>query len=259
MFRHKKRLLIPAGKKEASDIIYKVAVCDDDEAFVRMLSEQVSEILKVKGVDFDIAAFPSGEALLNHINEKSAAFDLFLLDIFMKEINGVDTAKAIRLVSDSAAIIFTTSSEQYVFSGYEVQALQYLLKPINWQTLSAALTVDLKRRYENRYFVFKAGGGTQKVPYDEIEYLESAMKSVKLVAKQGVYEIYDQISNLENILPKLNFCRCHRGFIINFRQVAKITAQSITTVRGMLIPIGKTYSDSTSRAFLNYIGESGEA
>ncbi|MHB1042487.1 MAG: LytR/AlgR family response regulator transcription factor [Eubacteriales bacterium] len=240
------------------NIVYRIAVCDDDESFVRLLTEQVSEILNARGVDYDIAAFPSGEALLNHINEKPAAFDLFLLDIFMKEINGVDTAKAIRCVNDSAAIIFTTSSEQYVFSGYEVQALQYLLKPIDRQALSAALTVDLKRRYENRYFVFKAGGGTQKVPYDEIEYLESTLKSIKLVAKQRTYEIYDQISNIEGILPKLSFCRCHRGFIINFRQVAKMTAQSITTVCGTLIPIGKTYSGSTNRAFLNYIGGSDE-
>lgn len=241
------------------NIIYRIAICDDDESFVRLLTEQVSEILKDRGVAFDIAAFPSGEALLSHIDEKSAAFDLFLLDIFMKEISGVDTAKAIRLTHGSAAIIFTTSSEQYVFSGYEVQALQYLLKPINRQALSAALTVDLKRRYENRYFVFKAGGGTQKVPFDEIEYLESTLKSVKLVAKHGTYEIYDQISNLEQVLPKLGFCRCHRGFIVNFRQAAKMTAQSITTVQGTLIPIGKTYSGSTSRAFLNYIGGSDEA
>ncbi|MCL4441939.1 MAG: LytTR family DNA-binding domain-containing protein [Firmicutes bacterium] len=241
------------------NIVYRIAICDDDESFVRRLTDQVSELLSVRGVEFDIAAFPSGEALLNHVNEKSAAFDLFLLDIYIKEINGVDTAKAIRLVNDSAAIIFTTSSEQHVFSGYEVQALQYLLKPVSRQALSAALTVDLKRRYENRYFVFKAGGGTQKVPYDEIEYLESTMKSVKLVTKQGVYEIYERISNLENILPKLSFCRCHRGFIVNFRQTAKISAQSVTTVQGTLIPIGKTYAGSTSRAFLNYIGGNEEA
>ena len=240
-------------------ILYKIAICDDEEDFAAALREQVAEILHSSGVAFDIAAFPSGETLLSHISEKSAAFDLFLLDIFMKEINGVDTAKAIRLTNDSAAIIFTTASEQYVFSGYEVQALQYLLKPINRQALSAALTVDLKRRYENRYFVFKSGGMTQKVPYDEIEYLESTLKSVKLVAKQGVYEIYDQISNIESILPKLSFCRCHRGFIINFRQVSKMNAQFLTTVGGTVIPIGKTYVGATSRAFLNYIGGSEEA
>lgn len=240
-------------------IVYRIAICDDEEDFVRLLADQVSEILKARGVDFDIAAFSSGEELLGHISEKPAAFDLFLLDIFMKEINGVDTARAIRHADESAAIIFTTASERYVFSGYEVQALQYLLKPIDRQALAAALAVDLKRRHENRYFVFKSGGMTQKVPYNDIEYLESSLKSVRLVTKQGVYEIHDQISNFENSLPKLSFCRCHRGFIINFKQISKMTAQSITTVRGTVIPIGKTYARATSRAFLNYISGSDES
>lgn len=196
--------------------------------------------------------------LLNCIKEGKDSFDLFLLDIFMKEVNGIDVAKSIRLTNDSAGIIFITSSEQYVFSGYEVQALQYLLKPINSKALSSAIMFDLKRRYENKYFVFKTRGIAQKVPFDDIEYMESTLKSTKMVTKQGVYEIYEKISNIEEILPKLNFCRCHRGFIINFRQVSKISAQSIITISGTLIPIGKTYAKVTNSAFLNYIGEAND-
>lgn len=252
----KKRSLTAAEESEVCSIVYRIAICDDEEDFISLLRAQVSEILKDKGVDFDIAAFPSGEALLSHISEKSAAFDLFLLDIFMRKINGVDTAKAIRCANDSAAIIFTTASDRYVFSGYEVQALQYLLKPINRQALAAALAVDLKRRYENRYFVFKSSGMTQKVSYDDIEYLESTVNSVKLVAKQGTYKIYEQISELENVLPKLSFCRCHRGFIVNFRHVSKMNAQSFITEQGTVIPIGKTYAETVGDAFLSYIDSS---
>lgn len=196
--------------------------------------------------------------LLSYIKGGKNSFDLLLLDIFMKKVNGIDVAKSIRLTNDSAGIIFITSSEQYVFSGYEVQALQYLLKPINSKALSSAIMFDLKRRYENKYFVFKTKGVTQKVSFDDIEYMESTLKSTKMVTKQGVYEIYEKISNIEDILPKLNFCRCHRGFIINFRQVSKISTQSITTLSGTLIPIGKTYAKTTNHAFLNYIGEANE-
>ncbi len=62
-------------------MLYKIAICDDEEDFVAVLQDQVSEILQSSGVAFDIAAFPSGEALLNHISEKSADFDLIFLDI----------------------------------------------------------------------------------------------------------------------------------------------------------------------------------
>lgn len=239
-------------------IIYRIAICDDEEDFVSSLKYFLCEILKDKGIDFCIETFYSGEMLLSHIKEEAGTFDLFLLDIFMKETNGIDTAKDIRLTNDSAGIIFITSSEQYVFSGYEVQALQYLLKPIDSKALSSAIMFDLKRRYENKYFVFKTRGITQKVLYDDIEYLESTLKSIKIATKQGIYEMYEKISNIENILPKLNFCRCHRGFIINFKQVSKISAQSIVTISGTLIPIGKTYAKDTNRAFLNYVGEANE-
>jgi DNA-binding LytR/AlgR family response regulator len=236
------------------NILYKIAICDDDKDFVRLLREQVSDVLNHAGVDFNISAFFSGEELLHHIDEKSAEFDLYLLDIYMKEINGMDAAKAIRRKSRDAAIIFTTSSEQHVLSGYEVQALQYLMKPIDPLKLSAAMTTDMKRRFENRNYVFKTGGMTQKVAYEEIEYFESALKSVRLKTNNGVYEIYTKISDVESSLPALSFCRCHRGFIVNFKHVLKMNAQSLITTSGAEIPIGKTYAASTNRAFLNYIG-----
>ena len=210
------------------------------------------------GVTFDIATFPSGEALISELNNNATDFDLIFLDIFMQELNGMETAKLIRSLNDATSIIFTTASEQYVFAGYEVQALQYLLKPINRQALSAALKVDLKRRFANKYYVCKSAGMTQKVLYEDIEYFESTLKLVKLVAKQGVYEISAKISEVESNLSKLSFCRCHRGFIINFKQVLKMNAQSFTTVRGTVIPVGKTYARATNRAFLNYIGGSDE-
>lgn len=233
---------------------YRVAICDDEGDFVALLREQVAEVLSDSGVEFQIGVFASGEALLTHISETAATFDLFLLDIFMKEVSGIDTAKAIRRTNDSAAIIFTTASDRYVFSGYEVQALQYLLKPIDRQALSTALLVDLKRRFENWCFVFRSEGMTQRVPYDDIEYLESALKSIKLVTRHETHRVYGKISDVERTLPGMYFCRCHRGFIVNLKQVSKMNAQSLTTLSGTVIPIGKTYAKATSHAFLNYIG-----
>ncbi|MEN6327241.1 MAG: LytTR family DNA-binding domain-containing protein [Syntrophomonas sp.] len=235
-------------------MLYKIAICDDEEDFVASLREQVAGVLQNSGLAFKITAFSSGESLLSRINDESASFDMIFLDIFMQDLNGVDTAKAIRQHSDSTAIIFTTSSDQYVFSGYEVHALQYLVKPIDQQLLYTALMYDLKRRMQDRNFVFKSGGMTHQVPFEEIVYLESTLKSVKLVAQSGDYEIYTRISDLEALLPRVSFCRCHRGFIINFKQVGKMNAQSLTTLQGTVIPIGKTYAKAVNRAFLNYIG-----
>lgn len=235
-------------------IVYKIAICDDDDAFAQSLRDMVAKLLTARDIAYDISLFSSGEMLLDVIGKTDAAFALYFLDIYMAALNGIDTAKAIRRADDSAAIIFTTSSERHVFSGYEVQALQYLLKPIDEQALAAALTVDLKKRFGNRYFVFKSGGMTQKILYDDIEYIESMLKSVRLISSQGIYELYGLISGIENMLPRVCFFRCHRGFIVNFKHVSRLNGHTIVTAQGTQIPISKTYAKATNRAFLNYIG-----
>ncbi len=234
---------------------YKIAICDDEEEFVASLREQVTKILQNSGISFDIESFSSGEELLSYIRKNSVEFDLIFMDIFMKEINGIDAAKDIRLTNDSTAIIFTTSSSQHILAGYEVQALQYLLKPIDGQALEVALDIDLKRRFQNQYFVFKSGGMTVKVPFEEIEYIESMIKSVKLVTKQSNYVIRTGITEIEHRLPQKWFCRSHRGFIINLQHISKMSTQNLTTISGTELPIGKTYARNLKRAFLDYIGD----
>lgn len=234
-------------------ILYKIAICDDDEDFARRLEKEVVHILQERNIAFAIHLFSSGEMLVEDLNKNNEGYDVYFLDIYMKEMNGLDTARAIRRTSHNAAIIMTTSSEKHVFFGYEVQALQYLIKPIDIKTLTSALTVDLKRRYENRFLVFKSAGIIKKVPYDEIQYFESMVKTVRIVSTNGTLEFLGLISDLENTLPKLSFFRCHRGFIINFKYISQISANTIVTSNGAHIPIGKTYARAVSRAFLDFI------
>lgn len=238
---------------------YNIAICDDDQAFVFSLREQICRILENSDTDYNITEFFSAETLLQYVQANTDYIDLIFLDIFMQSINGVDAARIIRQNNDAVAIIFISSSDQHVFSGYEVQALQYLLKPVNFESLSKALLHDLKKRFAGHSLVFKASGMTCQVPFENIEYIESMLKSVKLVEKNGVHEIYIKISDLENSLPRESFCRCHRSFIVNFKHVAGMNAQSLTIVSGASIPIGKTYTKTVNRAFLNYIGGNAEA
>ena len=235
--------------------MYEIAICDDDQEAIFSLEHQIAAILSDLGIQYHIVTFSSGEDLLQYMNENSTDFAMIFLDIVMKEKNGIDTAKAIRRINDKTGIIFTTFSDQYVFTGYEVHALQYLLKPINPTMLAEALSFDMKRRLVNQYFVFRSSAVTHKVPYDDIEYFESALKLVKVVTKQGDYHFYAQLSNIETSLPKPFYCRCHRAFIVNLKKVAAINSYSITTASGHTIPIGKLYAKPVSQAFLRYMAD----
>lgn len=232
--------------------MYRVAICDDDQNAIHVLAEHITVILQNLSIEHEIISFVAGEDLLYHMDNAAAPFDIAFLDIITERLNGIETAKAIRRMSDTTAIIFTTVSDQFVLSGYAVQALQYLLKPVDPSLLAAALMYDVKKRLGDQYFVFKVNAVTQRVRYDDIVYLESMLKMLKLVSTQGTHNFYALLSDVENNLPA-SFFRCHRGFIVNFRQVAAINSQSITTFTGHVVPIGRTYAKETNRAFLRYM------
>ena len=235
--------------------MYSIAICDDDQTAATVLADQVTAILRLHQIEHEIITFAAGEDLLYHMGNAAVAFDMAFLDIITERLNGIETAKAIRRTNDTTAIIFTTVSDQFVLSGYAVQALQYLLKPVDPSLLAAALMYDVKKRLGDQYFVFKVNAVTQRVRYDDIVYLESMLKMLKLVTMQSTHNFYALLSEVENSLPA-SFFRCHRGFIVNFRQVAAINNQTITTFTGHVVPIGRTYAKETNRAFLRYMAGS---
>lgn len=236
-------------------MLYRIVICDDDPNFREILQRRVSARLKDRGIDFSIVLYSSGEELLKELEEAEQLPHLVFLDILMGEINGIDTARKIREKDSQTSIVFITSSDQYVFLGYEVQALQYLLKPIQEEQLTEILEFDLKRRFEKQYLTFQIKLTTYHIAHDEILYLESDRKATKLFVKNRgeVYRIPMRISELENTLIKAAFCRCHRGFIVNLSHVTEINSKFLMLDHSIEIPIGRLYAASTKHSFLQYI------
>lgn len=235
-------------------MLYRIAICDDDIEFRQVLHHRITAILKEKGIDFSIIQCSTGEELLRELEQGMQPMNMIFLDILMGELNGIDTARNIRQKDSQASIVFITSTDQYVFSGYEVQALQYLMKPIQEQQLSQILQFDLRRRFNKQYFTFRIKLTTYHIAHEEILFLESDLKATKLSSKSGTYRLPMRISELETYLPKATFCRCHRGFIVNLGYITDINSKMLTLDQTTQIPIGKIYAEATKHAFLSYIG-----
>ena len=234
-------------------MLYRIAICDDDREFGADLEQSITQILCERKVEFSIRHYGSGEELLQALNDEEPAPQMIFLDVLMDGLNGVDTAKQIRRKDGQVSVVFITSTDQYVFSGYEVHALQYLLKPVDVGKLAQILEYDLKRRFDRNYFTFEIRQTTYQVPYDEILYAESELKATRLITRNETYRLPLQISDLEARLPARQFCRCHRCFIVNVGRIAEINAKGILLHQGFRVPIGKIYADQIRRAFLSAI------
>jgi len=179
--------------------------------------------------------------------------DLFFLDINMPDISGLSLAKSINRKSK---IIFTTAYREYAVDGFDLQAVDYLLKPIAFDRFLQAVnkffetqTVIVKQvdveevPVKNDYIFVRSDRKMVKVNFDEILYIESLSDYIKIYTKDKVLVTRETISNLEVKLPSQQFLRIHRSYIVNLSKTDSYTNE-LVEIEKKAIPISRTYKEN---------------
>lgn len=176
--------------------------------------------------------------------------DLLLLDINMPQLKGIDLAKVLKA---PPRIIFTTAHEEYALEGYELDVVDYLLKPIRFERFLKAIQKVLqlgKGQLEPRtslpeaavkpFVYFRVERKMVKVQLGDILFIESMKDYIKVVTINGVLITKQSISSVEALLPESQFIRTHRSFLVSMAGIKSYTSELIE-IGGMEIPIGKLY------------------
>jgi len=202
------------------------AIVEDEENAFSILKEHLVHFQKDNGVQFDIHYFKSG---LSFLDEKRA-YDLILLDIEMPYINGIELAKRIREKDSKVVIIFITNMVQYAIKGYEVDALDYVLKPINYSRFSSLMKKTLRNLSKNQEqeIVLKTVGGSAKVYLSSIYYLEISDHLLIYHTSQGDFEVWKSLAAAEKELPGDSFARCNHSTIVNLHFVSSTEKDCLT-------------------------------
>ncbi len=171
--------------------------------------------------------------------------DLVFLDIKMPAVNGLDF---IRSLTDPPAVIFTTAFSEYAATSYDLEAVDYLVKPISFPRFKKSVDKFLKRNMETEISVkdhlyIKVNGRLVKVFHKEIIYAESMKDYMKVVAVGAQYITHLTMKALEELLPRQSFVRIHRSFIINRNHVRSIGKKDIELDQ-YTIPVGENFRDN---------------
>ncbi len=233
---------------------YQVAVCDDNLEHLNDISGKIRQILDDNGASYTIEKYTSGKDILEVILNQKRKYDILFLDILMDEINGVVTARELRKNNSEASIVFITSSPNFVFKGYDVHALQYILKPVDMEKLTETILFDWNKKNEKSYLDIKLKQTYRRILFKDIYYLESMGRKVKIITANGDYEIYAKLSQLTEKLPSGQFINCHKSYTVNLDYVTQITKAYFTTRSGHVIPISKANYLHAKNAFINFIG-----
>ena len=217
----------------------------DDEPIAREILE--NHLQKIKAVNI-VATCKNAIEAFNEIN--LSQIDLIFLDINMPEISGLSFAKSI---NKNIKVIFTTAYREYALDGFNLQAVDYLLKPISFERLLQAVNKFIgennievansktKIIEEKNDFIFvRADRKMVKINFTEINYIESFSDYLKFHLNEKVIITRETISNIEAKLPKADFLRIHRSFIVSISKIESFTNEFIE-VHKKALPISRSY------------------
>lgn len=225
-----------------------VTILEDEAAHAAQLKQLLEKWSKQNNISISIRHYLNDEYFFRKEYDED---ELLFIDIELGVANGMDIAKQLRKDGFCGNIIFLTAFSEYVFDGYHVQALDYLLKPISQEKLEQCMKPIL-RNMEGSYHVYRTKTETIKIPYNKILAFTSFKHYVDIITQLNDNEIcYRQkitLKNLQNQLPK-EFVRCHRTIIININKALKLTCKDITLSDNSVYPVSESYLDHVREAF----------
>jgi len=229
---------------------YRVCICDDEETSAAYLSELVTAWGKTRAFSVQQTVYPSAEAFLFAWDAGSAA-DILLLDIEMPGLNGVELARRIRGSDRAVQIIFVTGYMDYLADGYDVEALHYLLKPVDAGKLYAVLDRAVQRLAERREsLLVEYNGCLYRLPLHEIRWAEVQGNYTTLHAGRD-YTLKKPLKELASRLDD-SFFRTGRSYIVNLRFVQSVSKAEVVLTDGSKVPLFRGGYDAIHRAMIAY-------
>ena len=227
---------------------YKIAVVDDVPADIEYLETLVKIWAQRAGANVQLSCFSSAEAFLFRY-ESEKDFDILLLDIEMGGMDGVTMARRVREGNESVQIVFITGYTDYIAEGYEVQALHYLVKPVDGEKLGTVLDrAQEKLRKNERMLTLKTAEGTVRVPLFEIRWIEVLANYVTVHAKED-YTTKRTLGDIERELDE-RFFRIGRSFIVNLSCIRKVTRSQVHLSSGQILPLPRAQYEKLNRALI---------
>ncbi len=226
-----------------------IAICDDDAEQIKNLRGLLFRWSVGQPFAVSIQEYGSAEEFLFHYPDKPCS--LLLLDIEMSGLNGMELAKKLRAGGDMLPIIFVTGYSEYISEGYDVEALHYLLKPLEYEKLSDVLDKYADRLHsKSREILIVNSMGATHVAADSVAYIEAFGRTTQVHLSDG--SIMDCNKGIGQFADVQGFVPCHRSYIVNLRHVRSIERTALLLDGGDEIPLSRRMYQKVNQEFIRY-------
>ena len=228
-----------------------ISILEDQKAAADYLKSLLNKWSTQTNYELEMEEYRSGEDFFeNHDKTSFSLFSVFFLDIQLKEMNGLEAARKLRKEGYQGPIIFLTAFREYVFQGYEVRAMNYLLKPVKEEPLFLCLNEIAKDLSGNSY-LYRYKQDIMSIPYKDILSFSSSLHYIDILTVSDHFCQYTTLNHIIDYLP-LEFIRIHKSCIVNMAHIYKISGTTIVLSNRMTTQIGRSYMKSVIAAFTAY-------
>lgn len=231
----------------------RIAIVEDDLVCLQQLKQNLQRYADDKTIEFEVHCFTSGMDLLEDYHP---IYDLILMDIEMPHFNGMEAAQRLRQTDDQVLLMFVTNTAQYAVQGYEVGAIDYLLKPVNYFAL--ALKMDRIMRISNgrqeEYLMVSCQDGQYRLSTRELCFVEVQNHALLYHMTDHLLTATGSLRDVEKQLASCGFARCHNCYLVNLRFVESIQPEFVM-VHGSRLKISRARRKAFLQAMLQFGGE----
>lgn len=230
----------------------RIGLIDDDLDHLRLMKSFLTQYEKEEKVYFSIKEFNDG---LNFVEDYDGNLDVIFLDIEMPHMDGMTAAKKIREKDQALGIVFVTNMAQYAIHGYEVNAIDFIVKPVSYYVFTDKLNkaIRFSRLNMEKDFVIQTEDSIIKLTSSQIIYVEKDKNYLVFHTKQGVYRSRGTISELEQQLSREGFSECINGCLVNLKYVTKMEKDTVW-VDEVPLPITRRRKKEFKEDFMKYLG-----
>lgn len=230
----------------------KIAVVDDEEIYIQQVKEYLGRYGRERQKLMEITTFYDGCELLKNFVPR---FDIILLDIEMEQTNGMDTAREIRKTDQKVILVFITNISQYAIHGYEVGALDYVIKPLDYYNFCFRMdrAVSRVKRYQTEVVEMVLPNGTRYICANQIHYVEIQNRMLHYYTEEGEFTVKGTLQKVEEQLKDSHFVRCNHWYLVNLEYVKEIR-RNIVVVAEKELEISRRNKNTFLSALTDYVG-----
>lgn len=230
----------------------KIAVVDDNPKDGGRIKQYIERYALEQDQRFQVFLYASG---LDFLDDMERNFDVVFMDIEMPHLDGIETARKMRERDDTTILIFITNLAQYAIHGYEVNAIEFMVKPVGYYNFSDKMTKALRfvKRNEEKVMLFKNSDTVAKIPVSQILYLEKDKNYIIFHTGQGEFRERGSMAEMEEKLAGAGFSKCIAGCLVNLRHVSRME-KDLVWVGNTSLPLSRAQKKQFAKEFVDFLG-----